>query len=474
MAELSYFWDGTTVGDATQAPYSYAEVAEAIAAIYGDSFVIPEYLNNLEPVGGATMYIDTGAAQVLGYMYINNDYYYPSFDAQGGGNNRIDRIVLRLDTATQTVRLTIIKGVAAATPDIPALTAVDAPVCWVYLYDGFGGGGAVNDEDVHNERQFVQFGVMPLAFDQKNQIPNAEFMGYSCADLTTTLPEQWNGTFTSVTGAAAITEQPRGRTVEFDIRNAEVVACSFVAPEINLNVMSAQFTHTSTLTFKGKINVTSGDVRLRIIAYDVFDTIATTVLDKRFNATNDWIDIQENLEYSVASINAVDILSIYLDRYTADTVFTWGPMLLVKGYVPGPFRQTREIILFKRAVPDATWAAYSPGAASITSVNLTGVGAAFGSNILSGTRNVLLKLYMLDPASAANPTYAYVNTHYLSPVIWVGFTGAPAYLYANLQGVTNSQPREVRGWVSCYDAAFSVTVLTATSDTTLTIVGIST
>jgi hypothetical protein len=50
MAQTCYFFDGTTAGDATAAPYDDAEVAAALDAIHGCDFVVADYLNMFAPV----------------------------------------------------------------------------------------------------------------------------------------------------------------------------------------------------------------------------------------------------------------------------------------------------------------------------------------------------------------------------------------------------------------------------------------
>lgn len=82
-------------------------------------------LNQLAPTanGANTVAINTGGALVDGKPYYNSasvDVNIPS--ASGGGNTRIDRVVLRAGWAAQTVRITRIAGTDAASPTAPAMT----------------------------------------------------------------------------------------------------------------------------------------------------------------------------------------------------------------------------------------------------------------------------------------------------------------------------------------------------------------
>ena len=82
-------------------------------------------LNQLAPTanGANTVAVNTGGALVDGKPYYNSasvDVNIPS--ASGGGNTRIDRVVLRAGWAAQTVRITRIAGTDAASPTAPAMT----------------------------------------------------------------------------------------------------------------------------------------------------------------------------------------------------------------------------------------------------------------------------------------------------------------------------------------------------------------
>ena len=96
-----------------------------MAACSGWEGVAPGYKNELAgSVGGANTYnINTGGAMVDGKPYHNTatvGVNIPS--AVGGGNTRIDRIVLRADWTAQTVRITRIAGTDEASPTAPAIT----------------------------------------------------------------------------------------------------------------------------------------------------------------------------------------------------------------------------------------------------------------------------------------------------------------------------------------------------------------
>lgn len=112
MAETSYFWDGTAIGDATLAPYDAAtEFADVIRLLTGmsnsvsKSGIVNRELNELTAsISGANILIDTGAAIVYGSVYKNSAIVTIPIPTPVTAT-RWDRIVLRKDWTLQTVRL---------------------------------------------------------------------------------------------------------------------------------------------------------------------------------------------------------------------------------------------------------------------------------------------------------------------------------------------------------------------------------
>ena len=113
MVQTSYFWDGTSVGDATLAPYDDAEIATIMDDIYG-YFVVPGYLFGTQIAGDElTVKGDTvnagkvivypGVAMVRGVLYIIDEEVTLDVPATAGANPAIYRVILDKDTATQTV-----------------------------------------------------------------------------------------------------------------------------------------------------------------------------------------------------------------------------------------------------------------------------------------------------------------------------------------------------------------------------------
>lgn len=139
MAEKSFLWTTGSVGDGTNT-YTRADTSafsQVLAAVHDDEGVAPGLLNALagSVPGANTVRINTGGALVDGKPYLNDstvDVNIPS--AVGGGNTRIDRIVLRADWTAQTVRIHRIAGTDAASPTAPAITQDPGNVYDLPLY----------------------------------------------------------------------------------------------------------------------------------------------------------------------------------------------------------------------------------------------------------------------------------------------------------------------------------------------------
>lgn len=131
MTQRSRLWDGSTVGDATEAPYDAAtEFSKIFMSIAGAggvstnlSAVFRNELNQLAATGAATpVAIASGRALTWGSWYENDASVNVAIPTPAV-STRIDRIVLRKDWLNQTVRLTRIAGVEGGAE--PALTQVE-------------------------------------------------------------------------------------------------------------------------------------------------------------------------------------------------------------------------------------------------------------------------------------------------------------------------------------------------------------
>jgi hypothetical protein len=141
MSEFSYWWttSGTPSGDqvASYTQAHLARIAAVLAACSGFEGVAPGYLNSLAGTvtGANTVQINTGGAVVDGKVYDSDSAVNVNIpSASGGGNTRIDRIVLRVSWSAFTVRITRIAGTDAASPAAPAITQTSGTTYDITLY----------------------------------------------------------------------------------------------------------------------------------------------------------------------------------------------------------------------------------------------------------------------------------------------------------------------------------------------------
>lgn len=154
MTETTRPWAGTTPGDA--GPYTDAQWRQLYQHVIGwgglRANVGPLLGSGAQPNEGlrvqaqspATTAIDilAGGALVQGLGYINTATVSKTIAANASGNPRIDTIVVRVDYALQTGRITVIQGTPAASPSAPSLTQSagimwDIPLADIAVANGF-------------------------------------------------------------------------------------------------------------------------------------------------------------------------------------------------------------------------------------------------------------------------------------------------------------------------------------------------
>lgn len=151
MTEKSFYWGGTTVGDASLAPYDDDEFSDLWRKLFQKDRttegVLHDYENELEITGVASpLVIATGAAMVDGKFYENDAAMTIDIPTPAAAT-RIDRIVLRKEWSTQTVRVARVAGVEGG--GVPALTQNDGDTWEIPLAQAsitIGGVITVTDE----------------------------------------------------------------------------------------------------------------------------------------------------------------------------------------------------------------------------------------------------------------------------------------------------------------------------------------
>ncbi len=139
MAEQSFLWSapaGAGDGASSFTRTDWSSISKVLAACFAPEGVAA-MLNTLtgSVTGANTVQINTGGAVVDGKPYYNSSAVSVNIpSAAGGGNTRIDRVVLRADWTAQTVRVTRIAGIDAASPTAPLYATSTGAVYDVPLY----------------------------------------------------------------------------------------------------------------------------------------------------------------------------------------------------------------------------------------------------------------------------------------------------------------------------------------------------
>lgn len=123
MAEYSRFFGGE---EGSEPEYTQVNFAEVLAKIFSNG-VFADINDELAVVendpASLSVVIGLGEAWINGYWYQNTADLVKSLAAADPDNDRIDRIVLRLDTVTNfKISVEVLAGTPAGSPSAPALT----------------------------------------------------------------------------------------------------------------------------------------------------------------------------------------------------------------------------------------------------------------------------------------------------------------------------------------------------------------
>ena len=360
-------------------------------------FLLPNYWDSLEvitadPVVGA-VYVKSGAAFLTGISAAGPGNFYTN-DAQvtvaitsSAGSNRIDRIVLR------AARITKIIGVEGATPAMPALTAGDIPLAWIYIPTGYNAATTIiQPYYIHDERMFSISGGEPVDFkNDMNIMHNYEFMMFSRGGLTNTPPEMWKITAGAPTACAPTTAIFTSRN--FPSRcNGVVLTCNATAG-ITTTVPLPSYGGTYTIRFCWKATTaTSFNV---VISSRVLAGAATSTKTITLNRISGDPITDEIIRYTADSTS--DALDITIISTGAAAGISVSPIMITQGLsTTYNFPRKSEILTTDRVLQDAFWTATAKSTGN-TVINLN---SSFGGNIRRGTIAVIARLTANDSGSA--------------------------------------------------------------------------
>lgn len=124
--------------------YKASDFAEFFNSLLTNG-VFPNPSTNLQVIANnnMTVTLKLGKAWINGYIYINTDNLILNVDVADGVLNRIDRVVIRFDTAGRAIKAVIKKGAFASSPVAPILQR-DVDGYELGIADIYIGKGAVS------------------------------------------------------------------------------------------------------------------------------------------------------------------------------------------------------------------------------------------------------------------------------------------------------------------------------------------
>lgn len=465
MTQTSYFWDGLVTGDASLSRYDRNELAAAFSSAFGsdyaNGFVVPRVGGNLAVTetgpASAGVSVAAGEAWVKGWRYVSDAAETLAIAPNASGNPRIDRVVLRISWVAQTVRLAVIQGADAAVPALPGFTQVygttwEIPLAYIWVANGFA---TIGDEDIHEERVFLSTALeMAFAIGQQNLIVNSEFMAFghlSNGAITRKIPDYWKAVGGGATNVAATrpAQMSRGRAWQ------TTAAVAGDGMEQLFPVKASTQYAIKVLTY-----VTAGDVGQVVVTTD---SAAPGTVTRNVRRTGAWIE--ETILYTTEA--DATLMSVRLLAVTAGDIIQYGQCIAQEGFVPGPFRQFHELLIFDNPVTDASWDGDAKSDGS-TTVELA---VSFGGYILEGTRSLYVQVKARDSGSGAGACSIAVSNINTRSLVTLWLQGVPNDIYREVFGFVMLQPET--GFFRRIQIAVDATGA-ATLDATVQICGIGT
>lgn len=177
MTQTSLFWINNGTGDGVNGGYTQSQLVEWLRSMFAKGNnaggVSPEYLNELAVTGTSSpVAVASGAAICYGFPYINTSSENVTV-ATPSGATRIDCIVLRVNWAAQTVRITRIAGTeGGGAPSLTqsAGTTWDIPLAQVSVTTG----GVITLTDQREWLDVTGDGVVTAAKLASNAVETAK------------------------------------------------------------------------------------------------------------------------------------------------------------------------------------------------------------------------------------------------------------------------------------------------------------
>lgn len=423
----SYFHNGTSKGDAIEAPYGAELFANLMQTLYHPQYncvIWDDDYNDLEVIetvaGLREVTVRSGKALVQGVAYLNTADYDIQLDTNTSEYARIDAIILRLTRCdVNEVRLTYKIGIPSPYPLPPTIESDELVLATVYVPSGFT---TCDQEHIYDQRKFAYNSDHVRHFFTDNVAVNSEFIAFSQLPYNSypalygsEPPDYWDevgsASFDAVTKPA---QQQRGRAIE--------IIADAASEGMSVDLLTTEGT-AKMFTLKFLLKVDSGICR---VTWNGSDHFYYPSLDYQE------ITLRE-------SLNGYQTLTIQSSVDGAAT-FTVGQVTLTQGYIGFPFIETRETLLFNNGgnQPFRRFAAQSTGNTTLYVLDQeVWDGGAYATieDRVPGIKAVLVQLGVTDTGSAGAAN-VYAELLYVAGAEWV----------KNIVGsIVNSANRETNG-----------------------------
>lgn len=344
MTERSYYHDGAVAGDASEAPYTSELYSKISGLIYSslDGYVFPlqgNELNVFKLAGPNPLTVDTGYAMIGGVYYSNTAAIFFTISANYSTYGRYDRVVIRVDWNTQTVRAILKTGRPSSVPVAPDIITdigniYEMPLARIYIPAGYSGVGGILS--ILDEREFAFTALHENTYVTENTFPDSEFMSFVpssplASSSTRFLPCHWkySGTIVSdlypVKGIASeVTQMDRGNYWDVFIASSAISNVYWEGHVVR---------NTTPVVFRLLVNVISGTLGIQ-------DDVGTITIE--VPPTNGFEVVTIRTEYTAANPNIV----LYLFGGEDNSNFQVGQITMTYGKLASPFGVRREIIVY--------------------------------------------------------------------------------------------------------------------------------
>jgi len=372
----SYFHNGTSHGDAIEAPYSADVFVSLLDALYPDCVIWNASYNDLlvTTVAGRNVRVRSGVAILNGGIYINDSDKTLALNENTSGYARFDMVILRhIRCEVNEIRLAIKQGIPSPYPQAPILDDNEMALAVVYVASGFA---AIAATEIYDLRVFGYNSDHARHFYSDNIMVNSEFMAFSTLSTANNPPDYWSETG-SVTFGEYIKpdQQARGRAVTLD--------CNVAGEGISTTLLTTQGT-AKMFTLQALVKVNSGICQV--------SWAGTTR------------NLYPTLEYEEViirvSTNSYQTLSFLSSGGAAN--FEIGQIILTQGYIQLPFEPNHETLFFMTSLtPYLSWTSQSSGIKTVS------IDSFVNNGLLEGTLMGLVQVHVNDAGSAgAGPYYA--------------------------------------------------------------------